>query len=206
MSMPDSSWQSIGALDSALCIRINRISRFRPACALFRAFSRLGDGVLWYALMAGLLLSQGAPAWPVVLRMAAAGVVGAYLYKVLKRRTSRPRPYRVVPAVVAAALPLDEFSFPSGHTLHATSFTLIATASYPELARCCGRPPPSSRRRAPFSGSTIPATWWPARPSAPRSPACCLRSSTHPTARPGVRVPPASVAGAPPAAARKENP
>jgi undecaprenyl-diphosphatase len=101
---------------------------------LFRLFSRLGDGVLWYALMAGLLLSHGAPAWPVVLRMAAAGVVGVYLYQVLKRRTARPRPYRVVPAVIAAALPLDEFSFPSGHTLHAVSFTLIATASYPELA------------------------------------------------------------------------
>jgi undecaprenyl-diphosphatase len=30
--------------------------------------------------------------------------------------------------------PLDEFSFPSGHTLHAVAFTLVALAHYPALA------------------------------------------------------------------------
>ena len=30
--------------------------------------------------------------------------------------------------------PLDEFSFPSGHTLHAVSFSLVALAYYPILA------------------------------------------------------------------------
>ena len=30
--------------------------------------------------------------------------------------------------------PLDEFSFPSGHTLHAVAFTLVALAHYPGLA------------------------------------------------------------------------
>jgi membrane-associated phospholipid phosphatase len=30
--------------------------------------------------------------------------------------------------------PLDEFSFPSGHTLHAVSFTIVALAYYPWLA------------------------------------------------------------------------
>lgn len=132
--MPNSSWQSISSVDSALCVHINRISRFRPARVVFLTLGRLGDGVLWYALMAALVLSYGASAWPTVLRMAAGGVLGVCLYKVLKVRTSRPRPYCVVPEVTAAAMPLDEFSFPSGHTLHATSFTLIATASYPELA------------------------------------------------------------------------
>jgi undecaprenyl-diphosphatase len=29
---------------------------------------------------------------------------------------------------------LDRYSFPSGHTLHAVSFTLIATTHVPELA------------------------------------------------------------------------
>jgi len=132
--MPSSSWRSISALDAALCVHINRISRFWPACALFRVFSRIGDGALWYALMVALLLGDGVQAWPVVLRMATAGVCGVFVYKALKARTSRPRPYRVVPAVIAAALPLDEFSFPSGHTLHAVAFTLIATASYPQLS------------------------------------------------------------------------
>ena len=30
--------------------------------------------------------------------------------------------------------PLDEFSFPSGHTLHAVAFSLVAMAHYPSLA------------------------------------------------------------------------
>ena len=30
--------------------------------------------------------------------------------------------------------PLDEFSFPSGHTLHAVAFGLVAMAHYPALA------------------------------------------------------------------------
>jgi len=30
--------------------------------------------------------------------------------------------------------PLDEFSFPSGHTLHAVAFTVVALAYYPALA------------------------------------------------------------------------
>ena len=30
--------------------------------------------------------------------------------------------------------PLDRFSFPSGHTLHAVGFTLLAVHAHPELA------------------------------------------------------------------------
>jgi undecaprenyl-diphosphatase len=36
--------------------------------------------------------------------------------------------------VIAHIPPLDEFSFPSGHTLQAVSFTIIALAWYPLLA------------------------------------------------------------------------
>ena len=38
------------------------------------------------------------------------------------------------PASVAPVAPLDEFSFPSGHTLHAVAFTIVAIAHYPVLA------------------------------------------------------------------------
>ena len=34
---------------------------------------------------------------------------------------------------MAYIAPLDEFSFPSGHTLHAVSFSLIALAYFPVL-------------------------------------------------------------------------
>jgi undecaprenyl-diphosphatase len=55
-------------------------------------------------------------------------------YKMLKRRTLRPRPYQSLRGVAAGAMPLDAFSFPSGHTLHAVAFTLVALHYWPWLA------------------------------------------------------------------------
>ena len=128
------SWRRISAFDAALCVACNRASHYRLISTAFRAVSRIGDGVFWYALMAVLPLIYGAAALPVVARMLAAGLCGLGVYKLLKTRISRPRPYQTYPVVTAAAMPLDQFSFPSGHTLHAVSFTWIAVAHFPELA------------------------------------------------------------------------
>lgn len=124
----------INNLDLALCLRCNRVSHFRFWRLFFRTVSRLGDGMFWYALMALMPLACGAAAWPTVTRMALAGALGLGLYKWLKAKTSRPRPYQVYTAIFAAAPALDRFSFPSGHTLHAVSFSLVAVAGFPSLA------------------------------------------------------------------------
>jgi undecaprenyl-diphosphatase len=128
------SWHRISEADLALCVRMNRVSHHRPWRELFRAISRLGDGVFWYVLMALLPIAYGAAAWPTVARMVVAGSLGLALYKWLKLRTSRPRPCQVYAAISAAAPALDRFSFPSGHTLHAVSLSLVATTGFPELA------------------------------------------------------------------------
>jgi undecaprenyl-diphosphatase len=128
------SWYRINELDLALCLRLNRLSHVALWRALFRAVSRLGNGVFWYSLMALLPLSYGAAAGATVVRMALAGLIGLGIYKWLKQRTSRPRPCQVYAAITAAAPALDRFSFPSGHTLHAVSFSLVAVAGFPELA------------------------------------------------------------------------
>jgi undecaprenyl-diphosphatase len=121
-------------IDAALCLRCNRSSRYRSVRLTFRLISRLGNGMFWYALMGALLLADGVAAAPTITRMALAGMLGVLFYKWLKQHTLRPRPYQVVPHVEAAAAPLDQFSFPSGHTLHAVSFSMIAAAQYPALA------------------------------------------------------------------------
>ena len=128
------SYYRISELDLALCVRMNRISQIRFWRTFFRSISRLGDGIFWYALMALLPIAYGSAAWPTVGRMAIAGIAGLALYRWLKRRTSRPRPFQVYAAISAAAPALDRFSFPSGHTLHAVSFSLVAAAGFPELA------------------------------------------------------------------------
>jgi undecaprenyl-diphosphatase len=100
----------------------------------FRLVSRLGDGVFWYSVMLALIVTQGRLGLEVALRMLAAGMIGLMVYKLLKSGTSRPRPYQVLRDMRAGIDPLDAFSFPSGHTLHAVAFTLVAVSNFPALA------------------------------------------------------------------------
>jgi undecaprenyl-diphosphatase len=116
------------------CLRWNRWAARRALVRFFGIISRLGDGVFWYALMAALATVGGAHSRLAALHMALTGLVAALLYRLLKRWTRRPRPFRSHSEIVAHIAPLDEFSFPSGHTLHAVSFTIVALAYFPLLA------------------------------------------------------------------------
>ena len=118
----------------ALCIACNRWGHRRAARQLFAAVSRAGDGVAWYTLMAALVAFDGLAGLAASSRMAATGVVALLLYRTMKRWTRRPRPYATDCRIHPLVAPLDEFSFPSGHTLHAVAFTTVACAHYPALA------------------------------------------------------------------------
>jgi len=128
------SLRAVAVWDEEWCLWFNHAAAIPSVRALFCAASRLGDGVFWYALMAVLLAVGGRAAIPAVLHMAAVGATGVLLYKWLKSRTSRPRPYQVRTAILRGADPLDNFSFPSGHTLHAISFSILAIAYFPPTA------------------------------------------------------------------------
>ena len=121
------------AFDRRVCVAANRWGARRAVWLLFAAASRLGDGVGWYALMLALALIGGRRGMEAAAQMAATGLVALLLYRLLKRWTRRPRPYRNCPGVIARMPPLDEFSFPSGHTLQAVSFTVVALSWYPAL-------------------------------------------------------------------------
>ncbi len=129
----NSPLQQINEYDVALCVFCNRHSRNRFIRHFFRLISRLGDGVFWYALMCILLLKFQATALPAVLHMLAAALFGTLTYKLIKGKTLRPRPFNVYPAIVCTGKTLDQFSFPSGHTLHAVSFSLISVYYFPAL-------------------------------------------------------------------------
>ena len=132
---PTPAWRNFEWLSGEwrLCLACNRWVGDRAIVNLFRVISRLGDGVVWYALMLGIALFGGASGGPAALHMAVTGVIAATLYRLLKRWTRRPRPFRQHAQIVAHIAPLDEFSFPSGHTLHAVNFSLVASAWYPQL-------------------------------------------------------------------------
>ena len=134
MPNPSSPLQRINDFDAALCQLCNRQSRNFFVRNLFRLISRLGDGIFWYTLMALLLLEYPQQALPAVLHMLAAALFGTAIYKLIKKKTLRPRPFSVYPSIVCAGKTLDQFSFPSGHTMHAVSFSLISVYYFPALA------------------------------------------------------------------------
>ncbi len=133
MNKLNSPLQRINQWDVELCAFCNRQSHSFSVRSFFRLASRLGDGVFWYALMITLLLQHGTDALPAVLHMLAVGLCGTLLYKLIKGKTLRPRPFNVYPAIRCAGKALDQFSFPSGHTLHAAAFSIVVLAYYPAL-------------------------------------------------------------------------
>jgi len=134
MQLPAVSVESLLEWDRRWSRRLNASVGVAPVRVLFRLASRLGDGMFWYWLMLVLSLVQGRSGLETALRMLAAGMLGLVVYKLLKSSTTRPRPYQVLGDVRAGIAPLDAFSFPSGHTLHAVAFTVVAVSYFPALA------------------------------------------------------------------------
>ena len=120
--------------DVGICLRANHLCLRQGALRYFAAISRLGDGMFWYTLMAALVVLDGIDGLKASLHLAASGVIALALYKLLKGWTRRPRPFASDARIQAWVAPLDEFSFPSGHTLHAVAFSVVAMAHYPALA------------------------------------------------------------------------
>jgi undecaprenyl-diphosphatase len=116
------------------CRYLNRSSNSAGIRQLFRAVSWLGDGWFWYALLALLPVIYGAEGGFASLHIGLTAAVGVLIYKLIKTRAVRERPYITHSAIHAVSVPLDRYSFPSGHTLHAVAFTLMAASYFPEWA------------------------------------------------------------------------
>ncbi len=124
----------MGEYDAHLCLLFNRAVHRPWVNRFFAVVSRLGNGVFWYLLMGAMVLLGGREGLIAALHMLAVGLVGLAIYKALKDSLVRPRPFAVVQQIRLGTPPLDLYSFPSGHTLHAVGFTLVALQYYPGLA------------------------------------------------------------------------
>ena len=120
-------------LELGFCVSVNHTFSAPSLQRFFAIISRLGDGVLWYSLMLCLPLLFGTQAIYVSLLMVVVGIINLLIYKLIKRTTERERPCSVNSQIRLGTAPLDHYSFPSGHTLHAVAFTIIATFFYPSL-------------------------------------------------------------------------
>lgn len=124
---------ALARLDLDATTGTNRANSGRVCRTVFGWASRLGDGWAWYALAAALLLVDGSAAIGVLIAMVIGATVGTGIYTLLKRGIRRRRPCAVRADLILTVAPLDRFSFPSGHTLHAVFFAAVATAHAPVL-------------------------------------------------------------------------
>ncbi|WP_150912629.1 phosphatase PAP2 family protein [Marinobacter halotolerans] len=117
-----------------LCRSINRLLRFRPIRGYFSVVSRLGDGWLWYLVILAIPVLLPARGLGIALAMVTTGLLCTLIYKLLKHRLVRERPFISFQAINCGIPPLDRYSFPSGHTLHAVCFNTMLALTIPELA------------------------------------------------------------------------
>jgi undecaprenyl-diphosphatase len=117
-----------------ICLRLNQWGCNDRTRRCFRGVSRLGDGPLWYVLIFASAWLGGDIGKTAALHLGAIGLTSLLIYRSLKRWTRRPRPFAQHASIQAHIAPLDEFSFPSGHTLHATAFSVVACYYFPALA------------------------------------------------------------------------
>jgi undecaprenyl-diphosphatase len=115
------------------CVFLNRACHFKSVGRLFALVSWFGNGKFWYCLMAVLPFVYGETGLMVSSKMVIAGAAGLAVYKAIKASTHRLRPFMVNQGISLGTTPLDQYSFPSGHTLHAVSFTVISAHYFPEL-------------------------------------------------------------------------
>ena len=125
------TFQRFDEAEVSLCRHLNRSSKSAAVRQLFRAVSWLGDGWVWYALIAAMPVFYGSSGVIPALHTGATGAVALALYRLIKRRAVRERPYVTYSAIECASAPLDRYSFPSGHTLHGTCFTVLMTGYFP---------------------------------------------------------------------------
>ena len=123
-----------GWRERAWCLSVNRWGRRWSVRAFFRLASRLGDGESWYLLIFAPVFLDPRDGALATANLALVGGIAALLYRRLKHWAKRPRPFAADSRIQAWIAPLDEYSFPSGHTLHAVSFSVVACAWYPPLA------------------------------------------------------------------------
>lgn len=117
-----------------LCQSVNQLLRYRLVRRYFSVISRLGDGWIWYLVMLFLPLMYPDRGFSIALAMASTGLLCTLVYKLLKHRLVRERPFISFKAINCAVPPLDRYSFPSGHTLHAVCFNTMLAIAVPGLA------------------------------------------------------------------------
>jgi len=123
----------LSGLDLDLCLRVNALGRRERIRRFFSAISRLGDWPAWLLFGLSVAARQGSIALSFAVQASLTAGAGIAIYRFLKERLERERPFVTHGEIFCGTAPLDRYSFPSGHTLHAVAFTVLYGAYEPRM-------------------------------------------------------------------------
>ncbi|MCW5977176.1 MAG: phosphatase PAP2 family protein [Bryobacteraceae bacterium] len=123
----------VKARDHRLMRRVNGWSAPKWVRIWMICATRGGDGWLWYAMAAAILLFGGTNRFAAAGAAGLASGLGIVVFLWLKRLTGRRRPCYLEPHCWAKLLPPDQFSFPSGHSITAFAVATSLSLFYPSL-------------------------------------------------------------------------
>jgi undecaprenyl-diphosphatase len=95
--------------------------------------SWLGNGTIYLILAALLVAFAGRTSARTLALAALCGAVSHLVYPAIKRVAARPRPFEHRAGPRASAVPLDAFSFPSGHLMTLSATTTPVLLRWPSL-------------------------------------------------------------------------
>lgn len=126
-------FQKFDQYEFRFCVYLNNYSRRLPIRDFFRVISRLGDGIFWYVLILSLPIFNGMAGLLQMFFITLIGGFSVVLYKFLKARLVRERPYISFGSIIAHTQPLDRYSFPSGHSMNAACLAVLLASCEPML-------------------------------------------------------------------------
>ncbi|MDI5892088.1 phosphatase PAP2 family protein [Halomonas rhizosphaerae] len=131
---PPAVFERLDLIEWQLCQRLAGFNVHPPWLALLRLASRLGDWPLWVGLILAQPLLHPAGGGQRVVQYTATALLAIGIYRVLKTRLCRERPFITFSGIIRCSEPArDRYSFPSGHTMHAVLFCSLTAAHAPWL-------------------------------------------------------------------------
>ncbi|RTR06265.1 phosphatase PAP2 family protein [Halomonas nitroreducens] len=126
-------FERLDLLEWQLCQRLAGFSIHRPWLATLRLASKLGDWPIWVAVILAQPWLHGPAGWRLAAQYALTAVAAILVYRLLKTRLCRERPFITFTAIPCQEPARDRYSFPSGHTMHAVMFLTLVAAHSPVL-------------------------------------------------------------------------
>ncbi|MDZ7797865.1 MAG: phosphatase PAP2 family protein [Candidatus Marinimicrobia bacterium] len=108
-----------------------RRDSFLPA--FFRVISFVGDGYFYFLFLVYMYVAENGSFKRALLISLIGFGIELPVYRLLKNTIRRIRPFNTHDEIKNMVLPIDEFSFPSGHTASAFLVAVIITHFFPFL-------------------------------------------------------------------------